>query len=164
MLELMIVDDVHEDLAFLERILRQCKILNPIHRFSAGSETLGFFRDQKPDARCLVFLDLIMSPVSGISVLKTLKAEGIGQNSVFIMLSGITDIKAVNEGYKLGAHTFLIKPIKPEDIMDLISSLRNRISVQETPEGYLLQFAGRNVPAPQSFPNTGDRQNIISSN
>jgi hypothetical protein len=39
-----------------------------------------------------------MAPVSGIAVLRRLKSLGTAEDSIFVMVSGITDIKALNEG------------------------------------------------------------------
>jgi CheY-like chemotaxis protein len=163
MVEIVLVDDAREDLAFLERVLRQCKILNPIHRFYGGDDTLLYFRKLNPDAgRYLIFIDLIMSPLNGISVLRSLRAEGIAQNCIFVMLSGITDIKAINEGYQLGAHTFLIKPVSPQDILELLQNLQNKITAHETPDGYLLEWTGR---ASKAFSyDLAARQSITFSN
>jgi len=156
MIELVLVDDAQEDLGLLERVLRQCKILNPIHRLSSGMETISFLREEKQQGvHYLVLLDLIMAPVSGISVLRTLKAEGTVEDCIFVMLSGITDIKAINDGYQLGAFTFMVKPIKPEDVMEMLNGLRNRIAVRQAPEGYLLEegdFYSLAQPIPRIIP------------
>jgi len=141
MLSVVLVDDVQEDLGFLERILRQCKILNPIHSLHSGEECVDFFK--KTDAKAspsLVILDLIMSPLSGVATLRRLKSLGVAQNSVFVMLSGITDIRAINEGYQLGAHTFMIKPVNPEDLMQTLQGLRSKIHIERREDGYLLDW------------------------
>lgn len=138
MLHIVIVDDSREDLGFLERVLRQCKILNPIHSIHSGEECLAFFRSKA--TRSLVILDLVMAPTSGISVIRELRESGLARDSVIVMLSGITDIKAINEGYQLGAATFLIKPIKPEDILEMLNGMKSKIRVEEQPTGYLLEW------------------------
>jgi two-component system response regulator len=143
MLGIVLVDDAEEDMALLERIVRQCKILNPLHRLRSGEECISFFEQAKKNsraARCLVFLDLIMAPISGISVLSRLKESGAAADSVFVMLSGITDLKAINEGYKLGAQTFLIKPVTAHDMLETLSGLKSRICVEGRTEGYVLEW------------------------
>jgi response regulator RpfG family c-di-GMP phosphodiesterase len=144
MLDIVLVDDVREDLGLLERVLRQCKILNSIHQLHSGEQCVSFFDAAGSTGgnspRCLVFLDLIMSPISGISVLSRLKALGLARGSVFVMLSGITDIKAINEGYQLGAHTFMIKPVTTEDVMQTLHALKPKIHVEPQSEGYLLDW------------------------
>jgi CheY-like chemotaxis protein len=155
MLTIVLVDDALNDLGFAERVLRRCKILNPIKLLHSGNECISHFSAQPPAAeefpvRSLVFLDLVMAPISGISALTQLRTRGLARDSVFIMLSGITDIKLINEGYKLGAQTFLIKPIRPEDVLDLLNIIKNKITVRETTDGYLLEW----VTSPSATPDS----------
>jgi len=89
----------------------------------------------------LVLLDLIMYPTNGLNVLQTLRDMGILERLTVVMLSGIRDVKMIHQGYQLGAHTFLVKPVNCEDIMQMIGALKN-LRVEDTAEGYVLRFAG----------------------
>jgi len=145
----VLVDDVREDLGFFERVLQQCKILNRVTSLHSGEECVAFIQEnQNADlsARFLIFLDLMMSPFSGIAVLRRVKSLGIADESVFVMVSGISDIKALNEGYQLGARTFIIKPVKPDDVMEVLHAMKSKIRVQQTPEGNLLEWAISSKP------------------
>jgi YesN/AraC family two-component response regulator len=53
------------------------------------------------------------------------------------MLSGLGDYKTLQEGYQLGARTFLLKPLNHDDIPQLLSKVRG-LSVLTTDEGYVL--------------------------
>jgi CheY-like chemotaxis protein len=144
MLQIVAVDDSQEDLNLLDRVLRQSKVLNPRILLHSGEQLIAFLQEnQQPDgtpSKYLIFLDLMMAPMSGIAVLRFLKNLPFADQSLFVMVSGITDIKALNEGYQLGASTFMIKPVKPEDVMEVLHGLRNKIVVNETPEGHLLDW------------------------
>jgi len=157
MLEIVIVDDSAEDLGFAERVFKQCKILNPITLLHSGEQCISWFEEKFQTGRgkqYLVILDLVMAPTTGIAVLRHLRTKKLAEESVFIMLSGITDIKSINAGYQLGAKTFLVKPIKPEDILDLLTNLKNQIIVEEQPEGYLLRWSSP-ASAESKTPDTG---------
>ncbi len=154
MLEILIIDDSAEDLGFVERVFRQCKVLNPIKLLHSGDECVALFEENSASNRYLVILDLLMAPTNGISVLRRLRARGLGEDSIFIMLSGITDIKSINAGYQLGARTFLVKPIKAEDILELLTHLKKQIVVEEQSEGYVLRWisaAAETPPADTTF-------------
>jgi CheY-like chemotaxis protein len=143
MLHILLVDDAQEDLGFFERALRQCKILNQVTLLHSGEECIAYLQaNQTPDlsARFIVFLDLMMGSVGGIAVLRRLKSLGIAEDSIFVMVSGITDIKALNEGYQLGARTFIIKPVKPDDLMETLQALKSKINVEKKEEGYVLEW------------------------
>src|SRR5438874_9388669 len=147
MFPVLIVDDSRDDLMLADRVLRQCKILNPIHLLSSGEACIDFLRrnfagdeDAKIPQPCLIFLDLSMTPMSGIETLRAINEMPIASKSCVVMLSGIRDIKKVRDGYQLGARTFLVKPLKPEDVMDFLQSVETVIRVEMTAVGYNLYW------------------------
>ena len=89
---------------------------------------------------CILFLDMVMQPTSGLEVLERIRDLPSAKKSLLVMMSGLTDIKAINTGYQLGAATFLIKPLKPEDVLQLITSMGHRVSIEEKAEGYVIQL------------------------
>ena len=140
MMPILIVDDSREDLLLVDRLIRQCKILNPAFLFASGKECISWFqqqphRDQEPP--CLLLLDLIMSPVSGIQILEHLSRENLATAPAVVMMSGLTDVKLIHKGYQLGAHTFLVKPLNCEDILQMLNSLKI-LSLEKTTEGYII--------------------------
>jgi len=143
MLPIVIVDDSHEDIVLAVRVLQQCKILNPIVTLTSGAEALKYFEGAGEYANrelpCLLFLDLAMHPMNGVEVLRRLRSHFQAAGSLAIMLSGIEDLKMVTEGYRSGATTFLVKPLRCEDLMDLTSSVRG-IAIENTSAGYILSL------------------------
>ena len=73
MLPLLIVDDAREDALLVQRVLSQCKIVNPIFILNGGDACLDYFEGADPFSQrklpCLVFLDMVMAPLSGLDVL-----------------------------------------------------------------------------------------------
>ena len=145
MLPIVIVDDSREDALLAVRILKQCKVVNPVIVLGGGEECIHFF-DGKGEHRnrslpCLLFLDLAMNPVSGVDVLRELKTRSEANSnlraSVVIMLSGVQDLKLVNDGYQLGASTFLIKPLRCEDVMQIASTVRG-LGVERNEDGNVI--------------------------
>ena len=97
-----------------------------------------FFRGARnggQSPRYLMFLDLMMKPEDGIDFLRMVKQENLAPGSVIVMLSGLTDTKMLHEGYQLGAHTFLIKPLTVQDVMGLLNTLKHSIGVHSEPAG-----------------------------
>jgi CheY-like chemotaxis protein len=146
MLRVIVVDDAKEDSLLTERLLQQCKILNPISLFSTGDSFLEHLEaiqplgpDGKPE-NSLVLLDLVMAPTSGLEVLRFIQNSRHASNSVVVMVSGLTDVKAINEGYQLGAKTFLLKPLTAQDIVQVLNSLSKQILIGEAENGYMLYW------------------------
>lgn len=140
---ILVVDDVRDELLLVERIIQSCKLLNPVHLLETGGDCIRFFeQDSRRDdpSGCILFLDMMMQPTSGLEVLDRVRDLPSARKSLIVMVSGLTDIKAINTGYQLGAATFLIKPLKPEDVLQLITSMGNRVSVEEHEGGYLIQL------------------------
>ena len=155
MLKILIADDVLDDAMLAERALRQAKVLNPIHMINGGEECIQYFREHGCSAgnnsgACVLFLDMMMFPTDGFAVLRTLNEQNLAGDSIIVMLSGITDIKAIQEGYRLGARTFLKKPFQPQDVAGVLRSLDTRISVQKLPEGDVLHWVSTPLPEQSS--------------
>ena len=141
MTPILIVDDSREDIALVRRVLGQCEIRNPVVPIVSGQECISYF--ERPEARtggavpCLVLLDLSMAPKSGIDVLRHLSTSPSAdwRDSVFVMLSGVSDYSIVREGYQLGATTFLIKPLQSDEFMAMVKSVR-RLRLEHSSDGF----------------------------
>lgn len=150
---ILVVDDSSDDLAFVRRVLDQCKILNPVLLLNSGDKCIEHFArtSQIPEMQLpvLVLLDLAMAPTSGLQVLEYLHGNGMTAKVPVVMLSGMRDIKMIHQGYQLGARTFLVKPISQEDVIRLLSSIMT-INIDETRNGYVLSAVGsENLSSPE---------------
>ena len=137
------MDDAQSDLDAQLRTLESCKLLNPVRTFKSGQETIAFLRGARNgelSPRYLIFLDLVMKPQDGIELLRTVKQENLAPGSVIVMLSGLTDTRMLHDGYQLGAHTFLIKPLTVQDLMGLLNTLKHSIGVQSESIGNRLTW------------------------
>lgn len=150
MVPILIVDDAREDLVFAQRVLSANRILNPIHLFSSGKACLDYFTGKTtviaPQLPCIVLLDMVMKPLTGLDVLKKVRTMPAAKGSLFIMLSGLTDIKKIAEGYRLGASTFLIKPLVSAELGQMLRSI-NGLTFHKTSAGVFLSVtASRSAP------------------
>ena len=138
-IEIVIVDDATEDLRLAERAFLQSSIQNTIHLFKDSEGCMEFLRSRKtgfPVPRYLLVIDIVMAPTNGIELLRRIQTDELAPGSLSVMLSGVSDLKQVREAYQLGAKTFLIKPLKPRDIIELIRSLEPIVTLREVPGGY----------------------------
>jgi CheY-like chemotaxis protein len=158
MVPILIVDDAHEDLVFAQRVFQSNRILNPIHLLPSGKACLDYFMGKNgvPQLPCIVFLDMVMKPIGGLDVLRKLKKMPSANGSVFIMLSGLTDVRKIAQGYQLGASTFMIKPLVAAELKQMIPAV-NGISVENTSAGIFLAIAGRQTSSGQ-FSSSSDLQ------
>lgn len=150
-LPVLITDDSREDILLAERTLRECKILNPVRAFSSGTELLNYFSGEFA-LPVVLLLDMVMTPPNGTEVLKQLRHRGLTKRTVVVMLSGVAEYKVLQEGYQLGARTFLVKPLKCDDLTHLVNNVPG-LALQTVEGGYVMTPAAsrdqrdiRNLP------------------
>lgn len=80
----------------------------------SGQEGLRLAREQRPSAICL---DILMPGMDGWTVLTTLKSDPELADIPVIILSMTND---KNLGYALGASEFLTKPVRREQLIDIL--------------------------------------------
>src|ERR1041385_4597193 len=125
MLRIIVVDDRKEDLLLAHRVLSQCKVLNQVTLFNGGDECVAHIREIQEVGPCerpepsLIFLDMMMTQSTGLDVLRFLQSSPYSKHCAVVMMSGLRDIKAVNEGYQLGAKTFVLKPLSTRDVLEV---------------------------------------------
>lgn len=69
----------------------------------------------------VLFLDLRMPKVNGFEVLRWIKTQPHLKDMLIVILTHNHEVKTVNEAYTLGAHSFLIKPLSPRELTNLIN-------------------------------------------
>lgn len=144
MLPILIVDDSDEDMFLAERIIRQAKVLNPVHLMRGAEPCLKWFEEPPEDAQpALVLLDLVMFPKNGLGVLQRLHRNVLFTQSLKVMLTGLADVRYIQQGYKAGATTFLIKPFTLDDFVSFVSAFSEHFVIQETPGGNYLHWGKR---------------------
>jgi DNA-binding response OmpR family regulator len=108
-LRIAVVDD---DFIIQEMIKNTFRRINAsVSTYSDGGE---FLAAAEKEVFSLVFLDLMMPRVDGFSVLRTLQVNRIEQPVV--VLSAVSQREAVIRAFRMGVKSYLIKPLKPDDI------------------------------------------------
>ncbi|PKL25145.1 MAG: response regulator [Spirochaetae bacterium HGW-Spirochaetae-3] len=109
-LAIAVVDD---DFVIQELLKTTFEAINAkVSTFSNGREFLSAVRTRVFD---LVFLDLRMPEVDGFGVLAELRAQDL--DMPIIVLSAVTQRESVVKAFKAGVKSYLVKPLKPEQIL-----------------------------------------------
>jgi DNA-binding response OmpR family regulator len=82
-----------------------------VKTFSDGGEFIAVLDTEEFD---IAFLDLMMPKIDGFEVLKVLQTRDI--RYPIIVLSAVTQRETVIKAFQLGIKSYLVKPLKPEDI------------------------------------------------
>ncbi|NOY05666.1 MAG: response regulator [Chlorobi bacterium] len=80
-----------------------------------AEEGLLLFREHYPS---LVFLDIVMPKISGIELLRKIKA--IDPSTIVVMISAYVSKQTIQEAKEANADWFLMKPFTGEKIQELI--------------------------------------------
>jgi two-component system response regulator len=142
-IEIILIEDNMDDATLAIHSLRQKKLTNKIIHLKNGDEALRYFfsdlNGQKcSDAAKIVFLDLKMPKVDGIEVLTRLKSDPATQSIPVIILTSSNEDPDIERCYKLGANSYVVKPIDFGNFSSKISELGfywtvlNTVPVQTT--------------------------------
>lgn len=131
---ILLAEDSHEDEKLFKRVMRASGLGNPLMIVRNGVEAIAYLAGEGPFAERdlypvpgILFLDLKMPQVTGFEVLEWLRGEpGLKQKLLVIVLSNFGDTQAVTRAYRLGADSFLSKPILQQDFANLVQHFPGR--------------------------------------
>lgn len=113
--KIMLVDDAAFMRMMIKNMLNQGGYTEIIEAQN-GVEAVDMYKAEKPD---LVVMDITMPEMDGIEALRLIKEYNASSNVV--MCSALGQEKLVLDALKLGAADFIVKPFKPDRIMETVS-------------------------------------------
>jgi len=124
------VEDDPAQSDFLERVLRQARIANPIHAIADGSDAEAYLTGSPPYADrvdhplpVLVLLDLGLPGVGGLELLETIRGTfGPGEMAV-VVVSGSQEGEDIDRAFEIGGNSYLVKPVAFSALIDTLENL-----------------------------------------
>jgi two-component system, response regulator len=127
---ILLVEDNPDEVVLTLRALKKGKILNDLHTVSDGAEALAYlFAEGKYAARArqplptVVLLDLNLPKVSGLEVLQRMRADERTRLVPVVILTTSKEDDDVINGYKLGANSYIRKPVDFNQFAQAIHNL-----------------------------------------
>ncbi len=127
---ILLVEDDPNDIELIKRAFKKKNIVNKLIVATDGVEALDYlFREGKYQDRSLdddpqvVLLDLKLPKLDGLAVLKRLRANQRTALYPVVILTSSREERDLVEGYKLGANSYVQKPIDFEQFAEAVSSL-----------------------------------------
>ncbi|GAB3956419.1 response regulator [Spirosoma harenae] len=119
----LIVDDDEDDQFLIKAAFEKDSHQYNLRFASDGTDVLQNIESPQllPD---LILLDLNMPIIDGFEVLKQLKSSSLYQHVPIVVLTTSTDEQDINRSYKLGANTFISKPMSHQALVDLAEQIR----------------------------------------
>jgi two-component system, response regulator len=139
----LLVEDNPDDVALTQVAFNKCQIPEKLMVTIDGEEALDFLfsqggyvnRDhgQNPAA---ILLDLKLPYISGLEVLKQIRADSRTSLIPVIILSSSISDKDVQESYALGASKYFRKPVDFDQFMEIIQQVKSAWLDRDA-EGYI---------------------------
>ena len=123
---ILLVEDNDDDVILTLRALRRSRIANEIEVAKSGEDALDVLAGAARDINLMpsvVLLDLNLPRMTGIDVLRTIRADEATRLLPVIVLTSSKRDEDVINSYSLGANAYVRKPVDFEQFVDAIKRL-----------------------------------------
>ena len=111
-MNVLIVDDYKTMLRIIENLLKQIGFKN-VHQATDGAAALKTLRSETIG---LVISDWNMAPMSGLDLLKEVRADGALKEVPFIMITAESKTENVVAAKAAGVNNYIVKPFNAETL------------------------------------------------
>lgn len=119
---ILLVEDNPDDERLTLRALRRGKVANDILIARDGEEALNLIFEQSP-LPCVVLLDLKLSKIDGLEVLRQIRANARTRLLAVVVLTSSGEERDIVESYSLGANSYVQKPVEINAFTDAVRQL-----------------------------------------
>jgi CheY-like chemotaxis protein len=122
---ILIIEDRAIDIDLTKRAFAKRRLLNPIQVARDGEEALACMDRWRAGEPLPVFilLDLKLPKISGLEVLREIKKHPTYSTIPVIVLTTSTEDRDVEEAYKLGCNSYILKPVEFNKFMEVASQI-----------------------------------------
>jgi len=118
---ILVVDDNENDIVLIRRVLRKARlrsfsVKNGESAVAYLSGTGDYSDRKKYPLPVLVLVDLKMPGISGLDVVLWIRHQPFLKDLRVVVLATSDDLRDVNEAYRRGANSFLVKPLELETV------------------------------------------------
>jgi CheY-like chemotaxis protein len=124
---ILVAEDDPFDVLLLKNSLSVLGLANPVVTFDNGAELLRYLdpalavRVQRGSPPGVLFLDLKLARVNGFEVIAAVRDQSVWSALKIVVLSGASDPADAQRAIWLGADEFVLKPIGPALLHDLVA-------------------------------------------
>ena len=119
---ILLVEDNPDDEALTLRAFQKNNITNAVAVARDGAEALAYL-SSGTDLPQLVLLDLKLPKVDGLEVLRRLRADARTRLLPVVILTSSTEERDLVESYRLGANSYVRKPVDFVEFVDAVRQL-----------------------------------------
>ena len=124
MLRILIAEDEQRTRQGLVRVLQSLgDEYEIVAQASNGKAALEMILEQKPE---VVFIDIKMPFMDGLSVIEAVRAQGV--KTEFVIVSAYADFDFAKQSISLGVTEYLLKPLTKDEADAVLKKIENKIS------------------------------------
>ncbi|HET9267778.1 MAG TPA: response regulator [Vicinamibacterales bacterium] len=120
---IVLVEDNPDDQTLTLRALKKQNLANEIIVLNDGVEALAFLLDPEKPLPNLLLLDLKLPKLDGLQLLRRLRSEPRTQLLPVVVLTSSDEDRDVIEGYRLGANSYIRKPVDFNQFTEAVRQL-----------------------------------------
>jgi CheY-like chemotaxis protein len=122
---IVLLEDDRTVAALIGQSLAAAQIVNPLEFFSSGQDAVDHLMSSADGGRLpvLIVLDISVPDVSGLDVLRRVRARPELAEVPVVMLSGSGEEEDIEQAYTLGIDAYLVKPAGIHGLPDVIAGL-----------------------------------------
>lgn len=131
---IMIIEDSDDDFEATERAFREgSAATHPILRFESGHEAMAYLEsvasgaspDEDHVMPAIILLDLNLPGMNGREVLARIRQNELLGHLPVIVLTMSANQSDIDECYRLGANTYIVKPLGLDEFYAVIDAFKN---------------------------------------
>ncbi len=121
---ILLVDDDPDCRLLVRDAIAECKVANAIYEVANGQEALDFiyqrgrFTDMPRPG--LIFMDIEMPVVSGLSALRQIKTDPKLADIPVVMMTGVAGDAEMEQAAAAGANSYTLKPANAEQFLQTV--------------------------------------------
>lgn len=130
LVDILLVEDNESDIELTVQAFKKARLSNQVHVVRDGGEALDYlfcknrYADRRIDARAqVILLDLNLPGISGIEVLRRIKADESTKHAHVIVLTVSDSSEDIAECRELGAETYIVKPVNFNRLSEVTAQL-----------------------------------------
>lgn len=128
--DILLVEDDPNDAELVRRALKRAGATASIMHVQDGAEALDYLHGRGAYAGRsghaqpkLVLLDLKLPKLTGLEVLREVRAHPELKRQVVVMLTSSREERDLHEAYQCGVNSYVVKAVNFEELMDSLSRL-----------------------------------------